>query len=60
MFERELFEYVLITYGFRSLFNAESVSAARSMALEIAAEKHLHAFLVYNRRGDLIMDYPER
>lgn len=54
-----MFEYVLISFCFKSLFNADSAIDARAIALQIASEKNLCAFLVYNRRGDLIMSYPE-
>lgn len=46
--------YVLITFGFRSIFEADSESSAIDMALTISDEKRIHSFLLYNRSGKLV------
>lgn len=46
--------YVLITFGFKSIFTADTDSEARAIAYQIAIEKNIYSYLVYNRKGDLI------
>lgn len=52
--------YVLISFGFKSIFYADCVADAQSIARSIGEEKKLHAYLVYNRAGDLVYDYSDK
>lgn len=46
--------YVLITFDFKSIFTADTDAEARDIASQIAIEKNIYSYIVYNRKGDLI------
>lgn len=51
-----MYDYVIIAFGFTEAFKASDKLSAVGIAHGIAIREHLHSWLLYNSRAELIFE----